>query len=155
MKSLQKVILLATLLASSASVLAQQSVVKALSSFAWEKRQILLFAPDMQDAQYQQFITAATNQSAELKDRNLQVWHLVAGQPIQLDMDVLQTKLAVSDFQAAYNVADDEFRVILIGYDQGEKLRQDSVDIERIFAEIDQMPMRIQEMRRKDTGAEQ
>jgi hypothetical protein len=37
--------------------------------------------------------------------------------------------------------------VILIGYDQGEKLRQDTVDLERLFAEIDQMPMRVREMR--------
>ena len=155
MKLFSKTILFVILLTSSVSVLAQQSVTKALSSFAWEKRQILLFAPDTQDVQYQHFIADLAKQAGEFDDRNLQVWHLLTGQSVQLDNDVLQTKLAVTDFQIAYGVADDEFRVILIGYDQGEKLRQDSVDIERIFAEIDQMPMRIQEMRRKDTGAEQ
>ena len=124
---------------------ADQSVADVMGEFAWEKRQILLFAPDVQDERYQEFLAIEDNQSDALNDRRLQTWHLVPDQPVRLG-DVQYDDLSVEDFQAEYAVSADEFSVILIGYDQGEKLRQDKVDLERLFAEIDQMPMRVREM---------
>ncbi len=124
---------------------ANQSIADAMGEFAWEKRQILLFAPDVQDERYQEFLTIEENQRDALNDRRLQVWHLVPDQPVKLG-EVEYDELSVEDFQTEYAVSADEFSVILIGYDQGEKLRQDKVDLDRLFAEIDQMPMRVREM---------
>jgi Domain of unknown function (DUF4174) len=49
-----------------------------------------------------------------------------------------------------FNINDNDFRLILVGKDGGAK-RQDSevVQATTIFREIDAMPMRQQEMRRK------
>ncbi|MGB1255212.1 MAG: DUF4174 domain-containing protein [Thiolinea sp.] len=134
----------------SATAQAGQSVAGMLNDFAWEKRQILLFAPDTQDKKYQAFIAAQQRQLSGFEDRRLQVWHLIAGQPVILGEDEKHNGVSVEDFQTVYAIAADEFRVILIGYDQGEKLRQDTVDVERIFAAIDQMPMRVQEMQQEN-----
>ncbi len=42
-------------------------------------------------------------------------------------------------------------KVVLIGKDGGEKLRQNSLDIDELFLRIDAMPMRRAEMREKDS----
>jgi hypothetical protein len=48
------------------------------------------------------------------------------------------------------SVPSGRFTVILIGKDGGEKIRQgSSVDLKEIFAIIDAMPMRQQEMRER------
>lgn len=72
--------------------------------------------------------------------------HFTPDQPVTLGKTP-RDDVNAATFQAAYGVTLDAFRVILIGYDQGEKLRQTEVDIDRLFAEIDQMPMRQHEMR--------
>jgi hypothetical protein len=140
------VTLMAALPVLPLTVAASSSVAEAMSEFAWEKRQILLFAPDAQNQNYQDFLATAKEQQAALDERRLQVWHILSGQPVKLD-ETRYADLSAEDFQTEYAVAADEFSVILIGYDQGEKLRQDTVDLERLFAEIDQMPMRVREMR--------
>lgn len=140
------VTLMAALPVLPLTVAASSSVAEAMSEFAWEKRQILLFAPDAQNQNYQDFLATAQEQQAALDERRLQVWHILPGQPVKLG-ETRYADLSAEDFQTEYAVAADEFSVILIGYDQGEKLRQDTVDLERLFAEIDQMPMRVREMR--------
>ncbi|MEO1449426.1 MAG: DUF4174 domain-containing protein [Bacteroidota bacterium] len=50
-----------------------------------------------------------------------------------------------------FRISSEEFCVLLIGKDGGEKLRTGTVlPVEKLYAVIDAMPMRRQEMRRKD-----
>jgi hypothetical protein len=52
-----------------------------------------------------------------------------------------------------YNVIPNQFTLLLIGKDGGEKLRSSKpVEIETIFQLIDSMPMRQAEMKSKKTG---
>ncbi|MGV6850637.1 MAG: CIA30 family protein, partial [bacterium] len=69
----------------------------------------------------------------------------VQNQPVTLNNQE-RANLNSQQFQQYFSVKPDDFQVILIGYDQGEKLRQSEIDVDRLFAEIDQMPIRQQEM---------
>jgi hypothetical protein len=58
---------------------------------------------------------------------------------------------AASRLRTKYRISEEEFAVILIGKDGTEKLRQHEVlEADKLFATIDAMPMRRQEMRRND-----
>ena len=53
-----------------------------------------------------------------------------------------------------FNVAPDDFQVILIGKDGGEKLRSSKpLSAEKLSEVVDAMPMRQQELRSKNTGS--
>jgi hypothetical protein len=57
--------------------------------------------------------------------------------------------VSADDLRDAYDVLPHDFRVVLIGKDGGVKLRQDEPILAAdLFALIDSMPMRKQEMRR-------
>ena len=130
---------------SSLSVFANEKVTSALNEYAWEKRQLIVFAPSKEHTQYQLFKKVTVEFGDELKERKLHTWHVIANDPVRLDSKI-QDGIKSQDFREAYTVSNDEFRLLLIGYDQGEKLRQKQVNIDYLFSEIDQMPMRIQEM---------
>jgi hypothetical protein len=70
--------------------------------------------------------------------------------------DALSTKrkptpnASAVDLRDAYDVLPHEFRVVLIGKDGGVKLRQEEpISMADLFALIDSMPMRKQEMGRR------
>jgi len=127
------------------SVSANQKVSEALQEYAWDKRQLIVFSPSHEDPQYQLFLKLKDEFREDFDDRKLHVWHVIAGQKVKLDEQIV-SDLKSQDFQAAFGVNKTDFNVVLIGYDQEEKLRQNKVQIDYLFAEIDQMPMRIQEM---------
>ncbi len=124
---------------------ATEKVKLALNDYAWEKRQLIVFSPSNEHNQYQLFKKVQAEFSEEFEERKLHTWHIVASDSVRLDSTV-RSEMTSQDFRDAYNVSNNEFRLLLIGYDQGEKLRQKEVNIDYLFSEIDQMPMRIQEM---------
>ena len=124
---------------------ANEKVKLALNKYAWEKRQLIVFTPSNAHDQYQLFKKVAAEFGDEFKERKLHTWHVIANDVVRLDSKV-QDGIKSQDFRDAYSVSNDEFRLLLIGYDQGVKLRQKQVNIDYLFSEIDQMPMRIQEM---------
>lgn len=124
---------------------ANNNVSEALNQFAWEKRQLIVFSDDITHPQYQLFLKTKTEFQEEFDDRKLHVWHIINGQKPKLESQ-LQDGLNNNDFHSTFNVNKDEFKILLIGYDQGVKLRQDEVQIDTLFGEIDQMPIRMQEM---------
>lgn len=131
-----------------------EKVKSALSDYAWEKRQLIVFSPSIEHKQYQVFKKVEAEFAEEFEDRKLHTWHVIANNAIRLNSTeraVMKTDIVSDitsqDFRESYNVSKNEFRLLLIGYDQGEKLRQKEVNIDYLFSEIDQMPMRIQEMK--------
>jgi hypothetical protein len=112
-------------------------------------RPLLVFAPDAGDARLQEQLKAISDNAAEAADRDLVVVALpVAGEP------ATETKLTPEDAAAArrrFHVKPDQFLVILIGKDGGEKLRSEKpIPLERLRTLIDAMPMRKEEMKAKD-----
>lgn len=104
-----------------------------LESYRWENRVLILFGtPESPALQEQRAILAKDPEG--LSERDL----LILEPP------------STESLQNRYRITPEEFTVILVGKDGGEKLRQDHpVTLGELFGLIDQMPMRRREMRRR------
>lgn len=118
-----------------------------LSEYLWQKRPLLLFATDVQDPRLQQTRHHLKQQRCELEDRDMVIGEFVVRGRSQLDGEpVSASDTAV--LRDRYAIAADRFAVVLIGKDGGEKYRLYEVpDLNDIYALIDGMPMRQDEMR--------
>ena len=125
--------------------MANDKVTSALGQYAWKKRQLIVFSPHAEHDQYQLFIDTLSKVRSEFEERKLHSWHVVADNKVMLN-SVVKNDVNNQDFRDAYEIDKNEFQLLLIGFDQGEKLGQQSVNIDFIFSEIDQMPMRMQEI---------
>ena len=145
MKYLLTFFLLALSMTTQAS---EQSAAQALGAFAWEKRQIIVFTPNAEDQRLANFKTIQKEFSEDFAERFLQVWFIEADQQVSLEGKVIKA-VNPDSFYKRFGVKANEFRVVLIGYDQGEKLRQSVFNIDLLLGTIDQMPMRQQEIQRQ------
>jgi hypothetical protein len=120
----------------------------ALAGYRWKNRLLLVFAPDADSAlcRRQQEMLLVVEHG--LNERDIVVIFVIE--------DALSTKrkptpnVSAVDLRDAYDVLPHEFRVVLIGKDGGVKLRQEEpISMADLFALIDSMPMRKQEMGRR------
>lgn len=83
--------------------------------------------------------------------RSLRQRELLSGEePGLADRDVEVSYHPDTRTRGRYGVAEDEFAVVLIGRDGGEKLRASApVSPAELFGKIDEMPMRRREMRER------
>ena len=88
-------------------------------------------------------------QRPEVADRDLIVFEVLESGQSRMNMENLEPQS--TDFlRKRFDVNQGQFNVILVGKDGGVKLnRQDKIDLQNIFALIDAMPMRQEEMRQK------
>jgi hypothetical protein len=119
----------------------------ALDGYRWQNRLLLVFAPDADSALYRRQQEMLLVAECGLNERDVVV--------ISVLKDVVSTKerpaapVSADDLRDAYDVLPHDFRVVLIGKDGGVKLSQDEPILAAdLFALIDSMPMRKQEMRR-------
>ncbi len=145
---MKKRLLILFMMIVTLSVSATEKVRLALSEYAWEKRQLIVFTPNKGHDQYRLFKSVQAEFREEFEDRKLHAWHVIANEKVMLD-SLVRDDIKNQGFRETYDVNKNEFRLLLIGYDQGEKLRQKKVNIDYLFSEIDQMPMRMQEMEEK------
>ncbi|NDV99222.1 DUF4174 domain-containing protein [Salipiger sp. PrR002] len=103
-----------------------------LQDMRWDKRPVLLFAPSESDATYSQQMALFRQAEAELRDRDIVVLSdLRPDQPSPLRQ----------------GFSPGGFKLVLVGKDGGVKLEEDAVLYpEQLFAVIDRMPMRRNEM---------
>ncbi|CAA6819355.1 MAG: Complex I intermediate-associated protein 30 (CIA30) [uncultured Thiotrichaceae bacterium] len=139
-----RVLLLLTLI-TPVTVQAEKSVQQALAKYAWEKRQLIVFSPSTDNPEYQRFNQVANEFADDFTERRMHTWRVVPGQAVTLE-NKAQTTLRHQQFYEHFRMQAADFKILLVGYDQGVKLRQNNVDIVRLFGEIDQMPMRMDEM---------
>ena len=117
----------------------------ALDGYRWQNRLLLVFAPDADSALYRRQQEMLLVAERGLNERDMVI--------ICVIRDAVSTKgrpaaaVAAVDLRDAYGVLPQEFRVVLIGKDGGVKLRQEEpISAADLFALIDSMPMRKQEM---------
>ena len=120
----------------------------ALEKYWWEHRLLLVFAPDQDAALCRGQQEMLLDAKPGLNERDVVV--------ISVFKDIVSTKerpaapVSADDLRDAYDVLPHDFRVVLIGKDGGVKLRQDEPILAAdLFALIDSMPMRKQEMDRR------
>ena len=117
----------------------------ALDGYRWQNRLLLVFAPDADSALYRRQQEMLLVAERGLNERDMVIIFVIR--------DAVSTKgrpaapVAAVDLRDAYGVLPHEFRVVLIGKDGGVKLRQEEpISMADLFALIDSMPMRKQEM---------
>ena len=118
-----------------------------INTYQWKNRLLLIFAPSKDNPDYQRQMQLVEGKLADFKERDLIAIELLAEGTSQAEMQTLNEAEAAS-LRSEFNVAPEEFRVILIGKDGTAKRRDEKpVAPEVIFNQIDAMPMRRQEMR--------
>ncbi|WP_199313032.1 DUF4174 domain-containing protein [Microcoleus sp. FACHB-672] len=118
-----------------------------LNTYQWKNRLLLIFAPSKDNPDYQRQMQLIQKTVADFQERDLIAIELLAQYTSQAETQTLNEADA-ANLRSEFNVAPEEFRVILIGKDGTAKRRdQKPVAPEVIFNQIDEMPMRRQEMR--------
>ncbi|MDJ0805844.1 MAG: DUF4174 domain-containing protein [Gammaproteobacteria bacterium] len=120
-----------------------------LNSHLWEDRLLLLIAPSVDDPLAIQQRQALEKRSDALNDRDLKIFQLYEDSPSQFD----NTQLTDGDAQqlrAKLKIDSGSRALILIGKDGSIKRRAPiDTELREIFMQIDEMPMRREEMEDK------
>ena len=120
-----------------------------LSAFEWQYRPLLIFAPQQQDHRLQQLNKTLIDKTCELDDRDMVIGVFVTQGPSHLAKQTMSAQQA-EHMRKQYEIQADQFAVLLIGKDGGEKYRLYEIpDLSEIFDLIDGMPMRQAEMQQQ------
>lgn len=143
-RDMKRTLLTGLLTLASSSALAMDAA-ELLSGLTWEKRVLLVFAPDDRDVEYQRQGEILETVEDGLLERHMTVIRVLADS--RLSVDDRAREASVASFYRRFDVGRDAFRVILVGKDGTLKLdRDDAVTSDALFALIDAMPMRRSEM---------
>ncbi|AVH73841.1 protein of unknown function DUF4174 [Nostoc sp. 'Lobaria pulmonaria (5183) cyanobiont'] len=120
-----------------------------LSSQKWQNRVLLLFAPSVDNHNYQQQMQVFNQHQNGFKDRDLVLVKVLATDKSYANGQLIDESSA-ANLRNRFGVDKENFRVILIGKDGGVK-RQETTPVQAtaIFEQIDAMPMRQQEMQER------
>ncbi len=142
-------------IAISSLFLANPLFSQVLDQHRWSDRVILLFAPSPEQTAYQRQRQLLDEARAGVADRDLVIYRLFEDSGVDPRGKSLP-EASVRSLRRIYQPSDDGFTFILIGKDGTEKLRETAlVSMEQLFGLIDRMPMRREEMRRKNGGTEE
>lgn len=120
--------------------------ITSLKDLLWENRIIVANSKDNSDE-----LTGLFRQASHgIIDRDV-IWFVLSNNELQTNYKGATSPNLLSQIRNQYPLSDNE--VILIGKDGGLKERMSGLDLERLFGDIDHMPMRIREMREKQSGA--
>ena len=144
---MKKSVFVFVLLLMATISMANISISEVLAEYAWDKRQLIVFTPDKENEDFIRFLKNVKQSQQMIKERNLHTWFVIDDSQVFLD-SVKRDDIKNHILRNAYKVNKNEFRILLLGYDLGEKLRLEKSNLDIIFSEIDQMPMRIQEMKK-------
>jgi hypothetical protein len=120
-----------------------------LSQFQWKNRLLFLFAPSRDHPLFSKLHNSLLSLKAGVADRDLIIFEIIESGPSSMNKKDLDPQTARS-LRKKFDTPTGKFTVILVGKDGGIKLkRQDQTQLTDIFALIDSMPMRQEEMRQK------
>jgi len=116
-------------------------------AFLWKNRPLLIFAPSPDASEYKTLMTQLNAQADQIIDRDMVLIEIFDIGLVRVDGKPWPDENA-ENLRKQFSVTTGYLTAILIGKDGGQKLRQSKrVDLGSIFALIDTMPMRQQEMR--------
>ncbi len=119
-----------------------------LEKHQWNSRLVLIQTSELESDNYQRQMSVLREEEAGLIERKLLVYTFWKDK-YRVGLGDTEWKTADKGFSEWTN-PDSGFEILLIGLDGGVKLRQDEViDTESLFARIDAMPMRRQELNNK------
>lgn len=131
-----------------AATLASAPGEASMKSYAWEKRPLLVFAPNPGDTRLVRQKTLLAGRANALRDRDMVVIFVVGN--IVSARYGRTPGLSAAALRRRFGVATNAFRTILVGKDTSVKRRaSEPVSVNVLAGQIDRMPMRRQEMQRK------
>lgn len=118
-----------------------------LSDYRWQRRPLLVFAPSQSDPRLAETLTRIEATRCDFDARDMVLGQVLTAGPNTLDGQPVDAEES-QRLRAQFSIDANAFSVVLIGKDGGEKLRVAEVpDLQRIYAVIDGMPMRSNEIR--------
>lgn len=131
--------------ALSQTAVASSSELTNLKDLVWQNRIIVVNSGQNSDELTDLF----SQESHGIIDRDV-VWFVFSGDALKTNYQGTISPSLLSRVKSQYQLSDNE--VILIGKDGGLKERISGLDLDRLFGDIDRMPMRIREMQKKQWG---
>jgi hypothetical protein len=127
---------------------AQVTAASAMSGYLWKNRPVLVFAPSEADTRLAEQRRAFAARRAGLAERDVVIiW--VVGDDVAADLGP-GPGMSATQLRGRFGATREGFRVVLVGKDGGTKRAQDSpISPKALFGTIDAMPMRRDEMRRR------
>lgn len=123
-----------------------------LDGYQWKNRIILVFAPSSDSDAYKRQMQEFEGQEDGILDRDLIILELFENGESRLG-DMSLSYGVAPRIRRQFDVGTGEFSIILIGKDGTEKLCSPvPVSVSEIFSLIDAMPMRQEEMRRRQNS---
>ncbi len=142
-KKILSFILFSAIVGTNLPVMAQNNL---LESYRWKNRLLLVFVPQFQDQRLTTIKQTLQRVECEFEDRDLLLGVLTRNAPSRIGDDLISS-YDEAELRQEYDIKSNQFAVILIGKDGKPKNQLSEVpQIEKIFAQIDTMPMRQQEM---------
>ena len=136
MKCLATIILLCFSLCAHSH---QPTPLSSLQALQWQQRIILV-----DNLQNQQALLALfDNNKSEIKERDI-IWFVLSGDEVQSNYQGALSDDFIVNTRERYQLK--VGKIMLIGKDGGVKFLLDRMDLQAIFAQIDAMPMRQNEM---------
>lgn len=117
-----------------------------LGDYQWQNRLLLVFAPSAEHPALIAMQEELREHAAGVLDRDLIVFTAEGSSPLRVG-ETTSAGESASVLREQFGVPIDDYAVILIGKDGGEKLRGGAdVRLRQVFGLIDTMPMRRREM---------
>ena len=118
-----------------------------LADYRWENRVVIIFGPAESDTRFSEQKSLIYPKGEGIDDRDLKIVTVVYNDESKVDEHSI-TDESAKNLRDRFDISDDQFAILLIGKDGGEKLRStDVIAPEDLFSVIDRMPMRQREMR--------
>ncbi|CAN5778109.1 hypothetical protein BH23GEM3_BH23GEM3_04290 [soil metagenome] len=117
-----------------------------LEHYQWKNRPFLIFAPSETNSAYGVQARRLDAERDGARDREMVLFEIVAHAESRAAGEPLEA-VTVDAIRKRFGVGEDKFAVILVGKDGTQKRRWSiPVEMEEVFALIDSMPMRHEEM---------
>lgn len=145
--------LVVTALLLAVPTLPSASERNALTAFKWQQRVLMIFGPSDVDGRITEQRAINVAGIDGLRERDMAIFSVLPGDLIaELGRQPEGDRQAIArDLRRRFDIAPDDFVVVLIGKDGAEKFRAGvTIPPHILFDIIDAMPMRQQEMRERE-----
>lgn len=123
-------------------------------SHQWKNRIVVVVAENSDNQLFKDQLQVFEQTAEGMKDRKIVVYAIQQASYQQLNYDSKTSEMKGQKSTALYQQfkeKEKDFRVILIGLDGGQKFEKDEpISSEELFSQIDRMPMRRSELRRRN-----
>lgn len=138
--------LLLLLMSFSNTMLAQSK--STMEKYRWKNRILLIFSPSEKNETYTKQLLSLVEGEKGLVERDIVIFKIFDKIGIAPENEQL-TKIICEQLRREFGIKKEQFCVILIGKDGGEKYRKSiMLSNENLFTIIDAMPMRRTEMKK-------